>query len=100
LQIGRSEERSNAILRRLLYGYNALLGAFLLLAILAVVNVLGYVKLSAPIDFTASSLYTLSSRSKNVLQGLDQPTKIYVILVSGTTQQLDIETLLANSRQV
>jgi hypothetical protein len=100
LQLGRTSERSNPLLRRLLYGYNAALGALLVLLILGVGNVLGYVKLTAPIDFTASSMYTLSSRSKNLLQSLDKPIKIYVLLVRGTTLELEMDTLLSNCRRI
>src|SRR5260370_18542736 len=43
-QLGRSVERTSPNLRRYLYGYNAVLTGLLLLSILAVANVLTYVK--------------------------------------------------------
>jgi hypothetical protein len=100
LQLARTEERSNATLRRLLYGYNAFLAALLLLAVLAVGNVLAYVKFATPVDFTASSMYTLSSRSRNLLEGLDKPTRIYVLLTTGDLLQQEMQTLLTNCREV
>jgi hypothetical protein len=80
LQLVRGQERSNALLRRLLYGYNAGLTGLLLLEILAVINVLGAVFLPAADDWTTKSIYALSSRSENIVQGLDKPTNVYVIM--------------------
>jgi hypothetical protein len=100
LQLARTDERSNPVFRRLLYGYNAVLTALLLMAILAVVNVLVYVNFASAIDFTASNLYTLSSRSKNILQGLDKPTKIYVIMTLDNEALPDTQTLLSNCRDI
>jgi ABC-type uncharacterized transport system len=99
LQLTRTEERSNPFFRRMLYGYNAVLTTMLLMAILVVVNVLVYVNFATAIDFTASNLYSLSSRSKNILQGLDQPTKIYVLIPVGNVLQQEMQTLLSNCRE-
>src|SRR5437016_1615477 len=54
----RSVERSNAALRRLLYGYNAVLTGLLLLAILLVGNVLIYNYVTPSFDWTQSGIYT------------------------------------------
>jgi hypothetical protein len=100
LQLTRTEERSNPFFRRMLYGYNAVLATMLLMAILVVVNVLVYVNFATAIDFTASSLYSLSSRSTSILRGLDQPTKIYVLMPVGSPLQQEMQTLLTNCREV
>jgi hypothetical protein len=100
LQVARTEVRANPVMRRLLYGYNSVLTALLLLAILAVVNVLVYVKFSTPFDFTASSMYTLSSRSQSILSGLDKPTYVYVILPESDLIRDEMRTLLSNCRAV
>ena len=100
LQAGRGQEHADPILRRLLYGYNTVLGAILLLAILVLLNGLAYARLSAPIDFTGSSMYTLSSRSRSILQGLDKPTKIYVIMMPQSGLRIEIQTLLDNCRDI
>ena len=101
LQLARTEERSRPLFRRLLYGYNAVLTTLLLIAILIVVNVLVYVNFATAIDFTASNLYSLSSRSKAMLKdGLDKPTKIYVLMAVGSTLQQEMQTLLTNCREV
>jgi hypothetical protein len=106
LQLARADERSSPGLRRLLYGYNAVLTGLLVLAILIVLNVLTYVPLPAwgnffskPGDWTASSLYTLSPASKNLLASIDQPLKIYVLLPkTGRNRPLydEVENLMGN----
>src|SRR6516225_377585 len=68
LQLARTEERSNPVFRRLLYGYNTVLTTLLVLAILLVVNVLVYMNFATAVDFTSANLYSLSSRSKNILK--------------------------------
>jgi hypothetical protein len=98
LQAGRGQEHTDPIWRRLLYGYNTLLAAILLLAILVVLNGLAYARFSVPIDFTATSVYTLSSRSRSILEGLQKPTKIYVIMMPHA--RLEVQTLLDNCRAI
>ncbi|MCS6849976.1 MAG: Gldg family protein [Gemmataceae bacterium] len=99
LQLSRGQERTNPLLRRLLYGYNAVLTGLLLLFVLTVLNLLAYVRLSHALDFTASSIYTLSSRSVNILENLDKPVTVYVLLEPGSTLYTEVQTLLDNCRQ-
>lgn len=97
----RAVERSNVVLRRLLYGYNAVLTGLLVLAILMVINVLVYNYCPASFDWTESGIYTLSDRSKNILRALDKPTKIYVVWPASSEVSLqEIKTLLNNCRAV
>jgi hypothetical protein len=106
-QLARSEERQHAGLRRLLYGYNAVLTGLLLLLILVVVNVLPYVPLwpftylGRSYDWTESSLYTLSSGSKGLLEHLKKPLKVYVFLPRGDFRVLyEVKNLIDNCRAV
>jgi ABC-type uncharacterized transport system len=97
----RALERSNAALRRLLYGYNAVLTGLLLLAILLVANVLIYNYVTPSFDWTQSGIYTLSDRSKNILKALEKPTKIYAVLpASSEIRMREVRTLLDNCRAV
>jgi hypothetical protein len=97
----RAVAHANAALRRLLYGYNAVLTGLLLLAILMVGNVLVYNYLTPSFDWTQSGIYTLSDRSKNLLRSLDQPAKVYAVLVSsGDVRMREVRTLLDNCRAV
>jgi hypothetical protein len=89
LQLGRTEERTNPLLRRLLYGYNAVLSGILVLSILCVANVLAHAYFKPNYDWTTASIYSLSSRSENILEGLNKTTKIYVIL----PKQDELDTL-------
>jgi hypothetical protein len=98
----RVAERSSATLRRMVYGYNAILGGLLVVAILLVANVLVYNYLPTSFDWTESSIYTLSDRSKNILQSLDKPTKIYVLVTAaaGDNFYREVQTLVTNCRAV
>jgi hypothetical protein len=100
LQLARTRERASATLRRLLYGYNAVLMGVLLAAVLLVANVM--VSAAAPkvMDFTSSGMYSLSSRSKSVLEEIKKPTHIYVIMNRGTLDFNEVMTLLDNCRAV
>jgi hypothetical protein len=100
LQGCRTEERSNAFIRRLLYGYNTVLTGLLLLVILAVVGALLYTKFPQSIDFTTSNIYTLSPRSKSILQSLEKPTKVYVLMSPRVFLYGEVTTLLVNCREV
>jgi hypothetical protein len=80
LQLGRSEERASPFLRRLVYGYNAVLTGLLVLQILGFANVLAAAYFKPSYDWTTTSIYSLSSRSENILEGLKKPMHVYVIL--------------------
>jgi hypothetical protein len=108
LQLARTDERSSPGLRRLLYGYNAVLTGLLMLAILVVLNVSTYLTqvpawgafFSKPSDWTASSIYTLSTESRNVLAAIDKPVKVYVLLAKRDPFYNEVETLMGNVRAV
>jgi hypothetical protein len=99
LQMARSEERSNPILRRLLYGFNAVLTGLLLFGLLVVINILVYIWVPAVSDWTKSGIYSLSSRSKSILENLDEPVKVYAI-VSGRDPGGDIQNLMENCQAI
>src|SRR5205823_11808814 len=96
LQVVRSAERSSAVLRRMVYGYNAVLTGLLLLLILTVVNVLVGLKFTGVIDATQSGQFTLSERATNILKGLSQPVHIYVIWPTNDEYLDQLTSLLGN----
>jgi hypothetical protein len=104
LQLARDVERSSGLMRRLLYGFNAVFGTLLLLAILGLVNVLAYVSVAPfsyakqAIDWTGSGIYTISPAMKNLLADLKQPVKVYVMLPRNLEVTQDMVTLLENCR--
>jgi ABC-type uncharacterized transport system len=107
LQVARSEERTNPGLRRVVYGYNAVLTALLVLTILVHLNVFTYLPV-APFtwaqetyDWTENKIYSLSPGSKELLQRLDKPVKVYVLLPSSDEFTLrEVRTLLDNCKAV
>ena len=101
LLVGRTEERENATIRRFIYAYNAVLSTNLVAALLIVVNILGYLYLPAMSDWTAAELYTLSSKTKNTLEGLDRIVHVKV-LQSGRLPPIheDLRNLLDNFQSV
>lgn len=90
----KSEERRSPAIRRILYGFNALLVGFLLLAILVVGNalVIWYGPAGAS-DWTQSNIYSITAESKQLLKSLDKPVRAYVMIESSTLY-LDLKNLL------
>jgi hypothetical protein len=106
LQLARRVERVNGSMRRLLYGYNAVLTGLLLLASLGLLNVLSYVQLppftllGQQIDYTRSQMYTLSDKSVNLLtKGLKGSINVYALLSPRYTIATDIRTLCENCKR-
>lgn len=104
LQLGRGMERQNQNIRRLIYGYNAVLTGLLLLAVLALPNVLAYAEpftrfFGRPFDWTQSGVNTISDKMRNLLADLREPVKVYV-LMPRTSLTIDTQTLLDNCRSL
>ncbi|MFL5329485.1 MAG: Gldg family protein [Gemmataceae bacterium] len=79
MQAVRSAERRSVTLRRAVYGFNAFLTGFLLLAVLVIVNVLSVLKLPAAIDATRSGRNSLSDATIKLLASVDRPLHVYLI---------------------
>jgi hypothetical protein len=90
----RSEERRNPAARRLIYGYNTVLTGLLLLAVLGVVDLFGAIYASQIFDWTATNIYSISPVSEKILEQLDKPVKIYVLMSPEDAMYPDLETLL------
>jgi hypothetical protein len=82
LAINRTEERSDPTLRRLMYGYNAVVSGVLLLLVLTAGNVLAYMTLPNLLDFTASGANSLDPNgdTAKVLKSLDRKITVYMFL--------------------
>jgi hypothetical protein len=101
LLLARSEERSNVIMRRLLYGYNSALAGLLLLAILVLVNIMVRFLFPATYNWTKTrASMELSSRAKSVLQHLDENVYVYVIMSPQGRIYGDLRILLDNCEAV
>jgi hypothetical protein len=106
LQLARVFERTQPNLRRLLYGYNAVLGGLLLCAILGLLNVLPYSEvkpfsyLNHVFDWTSSRMYTLSDQDRNFLANdLKEPVEVIVLMPSSLVAA-EVETLLNNCQAI
>jgi hypothetical protein len=101
LSLARTQERTSPVLRRLVYGYNTVLTGLLLLAVLVVINIMAYMYLPTDWDLTAASLHSISPRSKNILEGLDKPVKVYVLMTSREDRAFpDVQNLLTKCQDV
>jgi hypothetical protein len=86
LQLARGMERTNATMRRLIYGYNAVLTALLLLAVLAMPNILAYAEpfsskfFNHSYDWTESHFHSLDPSTISYLAEVKEPIKVYVLL--------------------
>jgi hypothetical protein len=99
LMLARSEIRSSALIRRLVYGYNAVLTGLLLLVTLGVVNIIVYVIFPLSLDWTqARGLHTLDASSQKVLAALKEPVTIYVLEARSSVRVPDVRHLLENCR--
>jgi hypothetical protein len=101
LLLGQVDIRSNVVMRRLLYGYNAVLTGLLLLAMLVVVNLLIYVALPSNVAWTKTmGMQSLAPSTKRMLEDLRQPVKVYVLMTRYSTNYLEVRDLLDNCRDV
>lgn len=99
LYLAQADIRSNALLRRVLYGYNAVFNGLLLLAVIVLLNVVVYASMPYSFNWTRSQgLYSLSNRSKQILEGLKEPTRVYVLMSQGSEGYQDVRTLLENTQ--
>jgi hypothetical protein len=80
VQLGRTKERTNSRLSRLVYGYNAALAGMLLLVTLGFTNVLANSYFKPSYDWTTTSIYSLSPGSESKLEGLTKTTRVVVML--------------------
>jgi hypothetical protein len=105
LQLLRDQERSNQTTRRAIYGFNALLGAILLLSVLGLVNLLAFTDpidrvtgrvLTREFDWTKTGIYTLSPRTVAFLESLQEPVKVYLFPSANDQGYLEMAMLLRN----
>lgn len=80
LQLGRTQERANAVLRRMLYGFNSVFLGLLLFMVLLAVNVVSYLKVPTTLLTTDRAFTELSEESKQFLHKLDKPVRVYLVL--------------------
>ncbi len=105
LQLGRGMERRSQNIRRLVYGFNAVLTGLLLLSVLSLFNVIAYAEpftrfFGRPFDFTAGNINALSPAMRNMLAELkeEERVKVYTFFARGDLLSSDMQTLLDNCK--
>jgi hypothetical protein len=99
-------ERTSPNLRRLLYGYNAVLSSLLLVLIMILVNMLPYARAwpfsyaNESIDWTRTGLHSLHEATINLVAGLKQPVKVYALGSSNDQIMRDTTDMLERCRNI
>jgi hypothetical protein len=99
LLLARSDIRGNVVLRRVLFGYSAVVEGLLLVEMLVVANIV--VNAMVPYTFDWSDnrgLQALSESSKNLLHELKQPAHAYVLMSQNSASYNEVRNLLENMR--
>lgn len=99
--LARTDIRANPIVRRVLYGYNAIFSGLLLLAFLVCLNVVVYAAYPLTFDWSEGrGLYTISTQSQGILEGLKQDVTVYAVMSPRTRVYKDLQVLLDNCKAV
>jgi hypothetical protein len=99
LLLGRTDIRQDAVMRRVLFGYNTALTGLVVLATLVLLNVVVYVTYPFTLQWTQSlGLHSLSESSKNLLKNLKDRVEVYVLLSPKQQEYDDTRTLLENAQ--
>lgn len=99
-------ERTSPGLRRLLYGYNAILTSILLVLIVGLLNFLPYLRVqpfsyaNEAVDWTRAGIHTLNPATKNVLADLKQPVKVYILGSTADRVAFEMRSLLEKCRDI
>ena len=95
--LARTDIRTNVNLRRVLYGYNAIVQTLLLAEILVVTTIVVSNVYPFTYDWTKSrGAYTLAESTKNLISGLKQETNVIVLVPQNSNIYKDLHNLLDN----
>ncbi len=95
--LARTDIRNNYALRLVMYGYDTLAQAFLLIGILIVLNVVAYARFPFTFDWTKTrGAYDLSENTKNLISNLKQEVNIFVLMTQNDFIFKDLRNLLDN----
>jgi hypothetical protein len=100
LQAARAEERTNPALRRLVFGYNAVLSGVLLLILLGVLNAYVSARYTSAIESVDRGDTALSERAVNVAKGLERPVHFFVIWATDDPLVFPLRAFLSNLEDV
>jgi hypothetical protein len=101
MQMARTHEQSNPMLRRVFFGYNTVLTGLLLIIILILVNLLFYNYVPNISDYTSNKIYTLTPKSQQILKGLTTPVTVVALVDSMNSPAThEIQNLAENCMRV
>lgn len=99
--LARADIRTHVALRRVMYGYDALVQGMLLVGILAILNIVIYALVPFSFDWTRSrGAYAVAESTKNLIAGLKQETHIIVLLPQGSPVYKDLRNLTENLQAI
>jgi hypothetical protein len=99
LLLARSDIRGNVVLRRVLFGYAAVVEGLLLFEMLVVANIVFYAMVPNTFDWSDNrGLQALSESSRNLLRELKQPAHVYVLMSQNSVSYNEVRNLLENMR--
>ncbi|MEZ6142522.1 MAG: Gldg family protein [Zavarzinella sp.] len=90
LQLGRGQERRNAVIRRVIYGFNSLFVSVLLAFVILVVNTIFFYQFPTPFVTNETAFQGLSEPTQKYLEKLETPIQIYMILSSN--EEVEIQS--------
>ncbi len=99
--LARADVRTNVILRRVMYGYDTIVQALLLLGILTVLNVVVYAVAPFTYDWTKTrGTYSVADSTKNLIGGLKNDVNVVVFLPQTTWGYRDVRNRMDNCRAI
>lgn len=99
--VARADIRTSAALRRVMYGYDAILQGLLLIELLAVGNVVFAYLYPFTYDWTKTrGAYALSDSSINLIRGLKKDINLVVLMRPGNAIYRDLHNLLDNCEAI
>ena len=95
--LAKADMRANVHLRRVMYGYDAIVQTLLLLEILAVLNIVLSALAPYTFDWTKNrGAYAIAESSKNLIAKLKKETNIVVIMSPNDPVYRDVKNLMDN----
>lgn len=85
-QLGRAEQRNSVLLRRVMYGFNAVFQGILIVYVLIGLNIFVFAKVPTTLVVNDTAFTELQPESKAFLSKLNQKVNVYLILPEGYVQ--------------
>ena len=100
LQWARQYERTDPVLRRVIYGFNVYVQMLLLCWVLAIINLGIGIFFPNFLDTTEGSFYSLSDKTQEYIAQLDRPVHVYVVMPEGSETYSNTRTMLEQMHEL